>query len=60
MQRINDSETYLNLVICGIFSVTACIQLIKIIRHKGAADKIHDLHPEDNPELVEEEEEVNG
>lgn len=54
VQRINDSETYLNWVIGGIFSITALIQLYKIIKHKGAADKIHDLNPEDNPEMVEE------
>ena len=54
VQRINDSETYLNWVIGGIFSVTALIQLYKIIKHKGAADKIHDLNPEDSPEMIEE------
>ncbi len=52
VQRISDSETYLNWVIGGIFSITALIQLYKILRHKGAADKIHDLHPEDNPEMI--------
>ena len=54
VQRINDSETYLNWVIGGIFSITAVIQLYKIIKHKGAADKIHDLNPEDSPEMIEE------
>jgi len=54
VQRINDSETYLNWVIGGIFSITALIQLYKIIKHKGAADKIHDLNPEDSPEMIEE------
>ena len=54
VQRINDSEIYLNWVIGGIFTLTALIQLYKILKHKGAADKIHDLHAEDNPELVEE------
>lgn len=56
VQRINDSEIYLNWVIGGIFTLTALIQLYKILKHKGAADKIHDLHAEDNPELVAEEE----
>ena len=46
VQRINNSEAYLNWVIGGIFSITACIQLYKIIKHKGAADKIHDLKPD--------------
>ncbi len=54
VQRINDSETYLNWVIGGIFSITALIQLYKILKHKGAADKIHDLHAKDNPEMVKE------
>jgi len=43
VQRISNSEAYLNWVIGGIFSITACIQLYKILKHKGAADKIHDL-----------------
>ncbi len=55
VKRINDSETYLNWVIGGIFTITALIQLYKIIKHKGAADKIHDLNPEDSPEMMEEE-----
>lgn len=55
VQRINDSETYLNWVIGAIFSVTACVQLYKIVRHKGAVDKIHDLHPEEHPALQDEE-----
>lgn len=46
VQRISNSEAYLNWVIGGIFSITACIQLYKIIKHKGAADKIHDLKPD--------------
>lgn len=55
VQRIQDSETYLNWVIGGIFSITALIQLYKILRHKGAADKIHNLKPEDNPGITGEE-----
>jgi threonine/homoserine/homoserine lactone efflux protein len=45
VERIHNSEAYLNWVIGGIFTVTALIQLYKIIKHKGAADKIHDLTP---------------
>lgn len=43
VQRISNSEAYLNWVIGGIFALTAIIQLYKILQHKGAADKIHEL-----------------
>jgi threonine/homoserine/homoserine lactone efflux protein len=43
VQRIDKSELYLNWVIGAIFTITAFIQLYKILKHKGAADKIHDL-----------------
>ncbi len=43
VQRISNSEAYLNWVIGGIFALTAMIQLYKILKHKSAADKIHDL-----------------
>jgi threonine/homoserine/homoserine lactone efflux protein len=43
VQRISNSEAYLNWVIGGIFALTAFIQLYKILQHKGAADKIHEL-----------------
>jgi threonine/homoserine/homoserine lactone efflux protein len=46
VQRIHNSEAYLNWVIGGIFAITAIIQLYKILKHKGAADKIHDLREE--------------
>ncbi|MBC7686789.1 MAG: LysE family transporter [Aquabacterium sp.] len=39
VQRIANSEQYLNWVIGGIFTVTALIQLIKILRHKDAVSK---------------------
>lgn len=42
VQRIANSEQYLNWVIGGIFSMTALIQLIKIMRHKDAVSKFTD------------------
>lgn len=46
VQRINNSQQYLNWVIGGIFTLTAIIQLIKMIRHKDAVHKF--THEEDN------------
>ena len=59
VSRIANSLDYLNWVIGGIFALSALVQLYKIIKHKGAADKIHDLNPEDIPMVEEEQEEVN-
>ncbi len=42
MHRIANSEQYLNWVIGGIFSMTALIQFIKIMRHKDAVSKFTD------------------
>ena len=42
VQRIANSEQYLNWVIGGIFSITALIQFIKIMRHKDAVSKFTD------------------
>lgn len=53
VQRLHNSEAYLNWVIGSIFAITAVIQLYKLILHKGAADKIHDLNPTENPELLD-------
>lgn len=41
--RIHNAETYLNWVIGSIFAFTACIQLYKILKHRSAVDKIHDI-----------------
>jgi threonine/homoserine/homoserine lactone efflux protein len=41
VDRIANSQQYLNWVIGGIFTVTALIQLIKILRHKDALSKFH-------------------
>ena len=43
VQRISNSEQYLNWVIGGIFTFTAIIQLWKILKHKDAVDKIHNI-----------------
>ena len=42
IQRIANSEQYLNWVIGGIFTVTACIQLVMILRKKDAISKFGD------------------
>lgn len=41
VQRIANSQQYLNWVIGGIFTLTAVIQLIKMIRHKDGVSKFH-------------------
>ena len=41
VQRIANSQQYLNWVIGGIFALTAVIQLIKMMRHKDAVSKFH-------------------
>lgn len=46
VQRIANSQEYLNWVIGGIFAITAIIQVIKMIRHKDAVYKF--THGEEN------------
>ena len=51
VDKLNANQNILHWVIGGIFAVTAIIQLWKMIRHKDAVQKIHDipekeLHPE--------------
>ena len=46
VHRIANSQAYMNWVIGGIFAITAFIQLYKIIWHKAAVDKIHNLKQE--------------
>jgi threonine/homoserine/homoserine lactone efflux protein len=59
VQRVQNSESYLNWVIGIFFTISACIHLYKIIKGKGAADKIHDIKEEDiPPDPVDEEEEL--
>lgn len=43
VQRIANSQQYLNWIIGGIFAITALIQLIRILRHKGIGDKMHKI-----------------
>jgi len=45
VQRIANSQQYLNWIIGGIFALTAIIQLIKMLRHKDAVYKF--THPEE-------------
>jgi threonine/homoserine/homoserine lactone efflux protein len=42
VQRIANSQQYLNWIIGSIFAITALIQLIKILRHKDAVSKFHE------------------
>ena len=46
VQRISNSEQYLNWVIGSIFLLTAIVQLWKILKHKDAVDKIHNIKEE--------------
>lgn len=43
VQKISNSEQYLNWVIGGIFAITAVIQLYKILTHKDAVEKIQHI-----------------
>ena len=45
VEKINDSQKYMNWVIGGIFLLTATIQIIKMIRHKDGVTKF--THPEE-------------
>jgi len=42
VQRIANSQQYLNWVIGSIFALTAIIQLIKMLRHKDSISKFHE------------------
>jgi threonine/homoserine/homoserine lactone efflux protein len=54
VQRIANSQQYLNWVIGGIFAITAIIQLIKILRHKGIEEKMHNIEDQHNETIVQE------
>jgi hypothetical protein len=43
VEKLNTNQSILNWVIGGIFALTAIIQLIRIIMHKDAIDKINKL-----------------
>lgn len=45
VQRISNSQQYLNWIIGGIFALTALIQIIKMVRHKDAVHKF--THPDE-------------
>lgn len=49
VQRISNSEAYLNWVIGGIFLLTAILQLVKILQHKDAVEKLHNIQDKDIP-----------
>lgn len=55
VEKIQNSETYINWVIGCIFTLSAIIQVYKILSHKDAADKIHKIEDQDIPPQPEEE-----
>ncbi len=53
VDKLNANQNILNWVIGGIFALTALIQLWKMLKHKDAVQKIHDLKEEElHPERV--------
>ena len=52
VSKVQNAETYLNWVIGGIFTLTALIQLYKILKHRSAVDKIHDIEANDAMENI--------
>ncbi len=46
---IHNSEMYMNWVIGGIFTLTAIIHLIKMLRHKDAVEQIEQIEEKDIP-----------
>jgi threonine/homoserine/homoserine lactone efflux protein len=50
-EKIGSSQSMLNWIIGGIFTITALIQLIKILRHKDIEHKID--HPEEMTNKIE-------
>lgn len=49
VERLHNSEAYLNWVIGGIFALSAFIQLYKILTHRDAVDKIRHIDEKDIP-----------
>ncbi len=47
VEKMNANQNILNYVIGGIFTITAIIQLVKILTHKDAAEKLEKLGAED-------------
>ncbi len=53
VEKMNANQNILNYVLGGIFALTAIIQLVKILLHKDAAEKLEGLGkplPEPNPQ----------
>lgn len=57
VERLHNSEAYLNWVIGGIFTLSALIQLYKILTHKDAVDKIEHINEKDIPKMIVNEKE---
>ncbi len=53
VDRIANSEQYLNWVIGGIFTLTAIIQLVKILRHKDTLSKFQNHELDGKDDLVQ-------
>lgn len=49
VQKLDANMNSLNWVIGGIFTLTAIIQLIKILSHKDAAERLNNLDSSDSP-----------
>ena len=57
VDKLNANQNVLNWIIGGIFALTALIQLWKMLRHKDAVQKIHDIKEEElHPERIAEQE----
>ena len=55
VQKLNTNQSTLHLAIGGIFTITAMIQIWKMLRKKDAVQKIHDIKEEDlHPEKLAE------
>ena len=53
VEKLNANQNILNYIIGGIFALTAVIQLIKILTHKDAAEKLEHLGENDNTPIGE-------
>ncbi len=53
VEKMNTNQNILNYVIGGIFTITAIIQLVKILTHKDAAEKLEKLGAEDQTPIGE-------
>jgi threonine/homoserine/homoserine lactone efflux protein len=53
VEKMNTNQNILNYVIGGIFTITAIIQLVKIVTHKDAAEKLEGLGADDQTPIGE-------